>query len=168
MTPHSTSHLTREEFTDNLLGVSSLTVNAHLLGCTACADELERVKHGIAGFRDAAQGWSEQALLATESSATCVRSPRAQSRPAWILAMVAMILFVAGLLIYTRKETVASQSHPAVVATPTAGAAPSQAQLDQDNQLLSQVNVELSEAVPAPMQPLLVSESSATGSGAKK
>ena len=168
MTPHSTSHLTKEEFTDNLLGVSSLTVNAHLLGCPACADELERVKRGIAGFRDAAQGWSEQAVLATESSATRARTPRARSRPTWVLAMAAMILFIAGLLIYTRKEMVVSQSPPAAVSTPTTGAALSQAQLDQDNQLLTQVSVELSEAVPAPMQPLLVSESGTTGSGAKK
>ncbi len=29
------AHLTHEELTDNLLGVSSLTVNAHLLNCLA-------------------------------------------------------------------------------------------------------------------------------------
>jgi hypothetical protein len=44
----------------------------------------------------------------------------------------------------------------------------SQAQLDQDNQLLSQVSGELSEAVPAPMQPLLVSESSGSNSVTNK
>jgi len=43
-----------------------------------------------------------------------------------------------------------------------------QAQLDQDNQLLSQVSGELSEAVPAPMQPLLVSESSGSNSVTNK
>ena len=67
MTPHLTSHLTQKELTDQLLGVSSLTVNAHLLGCPACAEELERVKYSIAGFRDAAQGWGEHALRAAES-----------------------------------------------------------------------------------------------------
>jgi hypothetical protein len=168
MTPHLTSHLTKEEVTDHLLGVSSLTVNAHLLGCPACAEELERVKYSIAGFRDAAQGWGEHALRAAESRATGGRVRGAQSRPTWILAMAAMILFVAGLLIYTHREPAVSQSHPAVDSSPATGAALSQAQLDQDNQLLSQVSVELSEAVPSPMQPLLVSESSTPTSGAKK
>lgn len=168
MTPHLTSHLTKEELTDNLLGVSSLTVNAHLLGCPACAEELARVKGSIAGFRDAAHSWSERALMAAESSTARARNGEAQSRPTWMLAMAAMILLVAGWLIYTHKEPAVSQSHPAVVTAPTAGAALSQAQLDQDNQLLSQVSVELSEAVPAPMQPLLVSESGASVSGAKK
>jgi anti-sigma factor RsiW len=168
MTPHLTSHLTKEELTDNLLGVSSLTVNAHLLGCTACAEELARIKCGIAGFREAAQGWSEHAIVAAESSAVRSRTRGLRSRPTWILAMTALILFVARSLTYLHKEPAVSQSHPAVVSTPTAGAGLSQAQLDQDNQLLSQVNVELSEAVPAPMQPLLVSESGESISGAKK
>jgi anti-sigma factor RsiW len=169
MTPHLTSHLTKEELTDNLLGVSSLTVNAHLLGCPACAEELERIKSSIAGFREAAQGWSEHAMVAAAESGT-VRSRTAglRSRPTWILAMAALILFVAGSLTYLHKEPAVSQGRAVAVSTPTATAALSQAQLDQDNQLLSQVSVELSEAVPAPMQPLLVSESGASVSGAKK
>jgi len=41
-------------------------------------------------------------------------------------------------------------------------------QLDQDNALLSQVSRELSEGVPAPMQPLLVSGSGASSSVTNK
>ena len=68
MTP-LTSHLTKEELTDNLMGVSSLTVNAHLLECPACADELDRVKSSLAGFRDAAHSWSEHALVTVREAA---------------------------------------------------------------------------------------------------
>jgi predicted anti-sigma-YlaC factor YlaD len=163
----STAHLTQEELTDNLLGVSSLTVNAHLLSCPACASELEQVKNSIASFRGAAHDWSEDAL-ATQSARSS-SAGRAAAWPArWILAMATLVLFVAGSLTYLRQERTASQAHSAPVSTITASAGLSQAQLDQDNQLLSQVNGELSEAVPAPMQPLLVSESLGSGATTNK
>jgi hypothetical protein len=169
MTP-LTSHLSKEELTDNLLGVSSLTVNAHLLDCPTCADELDRVKRTLTGFREAAYNWSEHALVSTESSAARNWAHRERSRPTmWILAAAAaMILFIAGSIVYLHQEPTVSQSHPVVVSTPTRNAGLSQAQLDQDNQLLSQVSVELSEAVPAPMQPLLVSEASGSSANTNK
>ena len=169
MTP-LTSHLTKEELTDNLLGVSSLTVNAHLLDCPTCADELDRVKGSISGFRDAAHAWSEHALVASGEKLGTHWAHRERSRPTmWILAAAAaMILFIAGSIVYLHQEPTVSQSHPVVVSTPTRNAGLSQAQLDQDNQLLSQVSVELSEAVPAPMQPLLVSEASGSSANTNK
>jgi hypothetical protein len=164
------AHLTQEELTDKLLGNSSLTVNAHLLGCPACADELERVKRAIAGFRDAAHGWSDDALEAAENCASRARISAVRSRrTGWILAAAAaMILFIAGSVAYLHQEPAVSQAHPVVPSTPTSSIGLSQAQLDQDNQLLSQVSVELSEAVPAPMQPLLVSESSGSSATTNK
>ena len=164
------AHLTKEELTDKLLGISSLTVNAHLLGCPACADELESVKRTIAGFRDAAHGWSDDALEAAENRASRARISGVRSRrTVWTLAAAAaMILFIAGSVAYLHREPAVSQVHPVVLSTPTSNIGLSQAQLDQDNQLLSQVSVELSEAVPAPMQPLLVSESSGSSATTNK
>lgn len=168
MTP-LTSHLTKEELTDNLMGVSSLTVNAHLLDCPACADELEQVKRTFAGFRNAAHNWSEDALVSAESGAARHWAHSERSRPTmWILAAAAMILFIAGSVVYLHQEPTVGQRHPVEVSTPTTGVGLSQAQLDQDNQLLSQVSVELSEAVPAPMQPLLVSEASGSSATTSK
>lgn len=164
MSAHSTAHLTHEELTDNLLGVSSLTVNAHLLSCPACASELERVKNSIASFRSAAHAWSEDSLVAPESTRSSATGRAAVWPARWILATAALVLFAAGSLTYLQRERTASQTHSAQVSTATTSAGLSQAQLDQDNELLSQVNGELSEAVPAPIQPLLVSES--VGSGA--
>ena len=54
------AHLTHEELTDNLLGVSSITVNAHLLNCPACTRELDGMKTSITAFRDAAHAWNER------------------------------------------------------------------------------------------------------------
>jgi predicted anti-sigma-YlaC factor YlaD len=164
-----TAHLTKEEMTDNLLGVSSLTVNAHLLDCPACADELERVKRTLSGFRDAAHSWSEHAQVAEEIGAVRNLTYKERSRPTmWLLATAAMILLIAGSVVYLHQEPTVSQTHPVAVATPMTNAGLSQVQLDQDNQLLSQVSVELSEAVPAPMQPLLVSEASGSSATTNK
>src|SRR4029077_6371889 len=118
MTP-STSHLTKEELTDNPLGVSSLTVNAHLLGCPACADELERVKRTLAGFRDAAHGWSDHALESAENRASRARISGMRSRrTVWILAAAAaMILFIAGSVGYFARGPAVSPGDSAVVST---------------------------------------------------
>lgn len=169
MSASSTAHLTQEELTDNLSGVSSLTVNAHLLGCPACAQELDRLRSSVADFRVAAHSWSEDALLAADRNASRVRSASMKSRPAigWILAAaMALFILIAGSTAYLRQQRIAGQAHPVQTATPLSNSGPSQAQLDQDNALLSQVSSELSEAVPAPMQPLLVSESGASSAAA--
>ena len=168
MTP-LTSHLSKEELTDNLLGVSSLTVNVHLLDCPACAHELEQVKRTIGSFRDVAHSWSEHVLVTVENKAARTRVHRERPRPTrWILAAAAMMLFIAGSVVYVHREPTVSQTHAAVVSTSTTNVGLSEAQLDQDNQLLSQVSVELSEAVPAPMQPLLVAESSSSNATTNK
>jgi hypothetical protein len=154
-----TAHLTNEELTDNLLGVSSLTVNTHLLECTSCAQELQQLKGSMADFRGAALSWSEDAAVVERG--TPRRVPM-KSRPAagWILVAAAMVLFIAGATAYLHQNQIGDQTPSAQVSTPSGNPGVSQSQLDQDNQLLSQVSSELSEAVPAPMQPLLVSESS--------
>ena len=86
----------------------------------------------------------------------------------WILASAVLLLLVAGSLAYLHQERTTSQARSVEVSTPMVNAGLSQAQLDQDNELLSQVSGELSEAVPAPMQPLLVSESSGSNAVTNK
>lgn len=162
MNTPSTAHLTKEELTDKLLGVPSLTVNAHLLSCPACVNELEQVKNSIANFHTAAHAWSEHALMAAGRASRARTSPGGFWAARWIMVAAALLVFVAGSLSYLhQKQTNPAQS--VQVSTPAPSTGLSQAQLDQDNQLLSEVSGELSEAVPAPMQPLLVSESSGSG-----
>jgi hypothetical protein len=125
----------------------------------ACAQELDRLKFSRR-LSVAAHSWSESALATAERNASRARNVAMKSRPAmgWILATT-MVLFVliVGSTAYLRQQRIAGQAHPVQIATPLPNSGPSQAQLDQDNALLSQVSRELSEAVPAPMQPLLVS-----------
>lgn len=160
------AHLTQEELTDNLLGASSLTVNAHLLNCPACAGELRRLKASIADFRGAAQSWSETAALVEERGTQQVLRSPARSRFAsrWIL-VAALVLCIVGTTAYLRQQQILSQSHST---QPTTAPAVSQSQLDQDNLLMSQVSGELAEEVPAAMRPLLISESVASRSATTK
>ena len=162
------AHLTHEELTDTLMGASSLTVNAHLLECTACAHELERLKSSISSFRDAAHAWSEDNLVATKNDWERALNPTRWQAAKWILVAAALILFVAGSLTYLHEQRIAVLAKSAQVSASAANSALSQSQLsqsqiDQDNQLLSLVSGELAESVPGPMQPLLVSESAASG-----
>jgi hypothetical protein len=149
------AHLTHEELTDKLLGSSSLTVNAHLLSCPGCASELDQMKSSIAAFRDAAHAWSEGALAADRT----VPVVRTLPKWSWGTALAAAILFAAGFTFYLREHPTAKQDSSAQVAASVTKIAASQSQIEKDNELLSQVNSELAEAVPAPMQPLRLLES---------
>lgn len=162
------AHLTHEELTDKLMGASSLTVNAHLLECPACAGELDRLKGSISSFRDAAHAWSEDNLVATKSDRSGAQTPARWPVANWILVAAALILFAAGSTVYFYQQRIAGLAASAKVSTPAVNPGLSQAQLDQDNQLLSQVSVELGESVPSPMQPLLVSESATSGAVTSK
>lgn len=152
------AHLSHEELTDSLLGISSLTVNAHLLDCPVCANELDHLRNSIAAFRGAAHAWTANAVVGADRGRPLIQSLPKRSWPAagWVLAAAVMILFVAVSAFYWRDQKMPSRAHSTRV--PATVAADTRSQIDQDNQLLSQVDSEISEAVPAPMQPLLVSE----------
>ena len=162
------AHLSHEELTDNLLGVSSLTVNAHLLSCPACTDEVERMKTAIAEFRGAAHAWSENGLAADRSGIGVRAVPRRSSTASWVLAAAAIMLFATGFTLYVRDYQARRQPNSAQVALSVATIEASQSQIEKDNELLSQVNSELAEAVPAPMQPLRLLDSTASSASTTK
>jgi len=164
------AHLTHEELTDNLLGVASMTVNAHLLSCTACAKELEEMKNSITAFRDAAHAWNEDALAASRTVVIRSDHTRKSWSSNWVLATAAVLLFACGFVFYQWNHNASgsgsmAQSDMAMPAIAVKGTA---SQIEQDNELMSQVNSEIAEAVPAPMQPLQLSQSVASSSSAAK
>jgi hypothetical protein len=162
------AHLTHEELTDKLLGASSLTVNAHLLECPGCTNELERLKGSLSSFRDAAHAWSESNLSTVERNWERTERPTRWQAANWILVAAALLSFVAGSAVYLHVQRMAGISTSAKVSAPAVNAGLSKSQLDQDNELLSQVSGELAESVPAPMQPLLVSDSTTSGTVTSK
>ena len=164
------AHLTHEELTDNLLGVSSMTVNAHLLSCTACAKELAEMKNSITAFRDAAHAWNEDALAASRTVLIRADHTKKSWSAHWVLATAAVLLFASGFVFYQRNHNGSGSGSVAQsdMAMPTIAVEGSASQIEQDNELMSQVNSEIAEAVPAPMQPLQLSQSVASNSSAAK
>jgi predicted anti-sigma-YlaC factor YlaD len=143
------AHLTNEELTDRLLGDPSMTIEAHLLECADCRKELSHLKESIGLFRGAAQEWSENAAMVRRLSQREVK----WTMPRWAIAVVAMLLLVVLPGLYLRKYRPGRAKVSPVTTVTT------QTQIDEDNQLLSEVNSEISEGVPAPMQPLQLSYS---------
>jgi hypothetical protein len=178
------AHLTHEELTDNLLGVSSLTVNAHLMNCPTCTGELERMKRSISEFRGAAQAWSESPQRTANAFSVVHAAPKSSWRVGnWMLVAAVMVMFAAGLTFYMHNHQNPDRAAVVRVATavntvesplsqiekdPTQENQVEKAQLEKDNELLSQVDSEIAEAVPAPMQPLRLMESTAVSTSTGK
>lgn len=165
------AHLTHEELTDNLLGVSSLTINAHLLSCSGCVSELEKMKSSISAFRGAAHAWSENALAADRGVSVVPKLPQRSWTANWVL-VAASLMLLAALTFYLRDYQARNQTssvQPAATVTKIdAVQSQIESQLEKDNELLSQVDSELAEAVPAPMQPLGLLESSTSSTATTK
>ena len=158
------THLTSEELTDLLLGVHTYSMDSHLRVCSDCRRELEQMQESIQSFRSASHAWSEKAR-ASESRKLQLHSVRKPGivRP-WMFAVAAVALLVLVFGIYRMKQPQSEQAHSVTVTPASVAADLSQEQLAQDNELLSQINAEIAEDVPAPMQPLQVTASDAGSS----
>jgi hypothetical protein len=121
----------------------------HLRECAQCGAEIARLKSALGHFRESVRGWSEErseaALQRVRAAAPLRRGP-ARVWFRWpVLAAAALVLSVAPVY-----KTVHDRQRAA--------------QALADAQLLEQVEREVSETVPTPMEPLaqLVSWESAS------
>jgi predicted anti-sigma-YlaC factor YlaD len=147
-----TAHLTHEELTNRLLDEPSMTVDAHLHDCEQCRAEMNQIRTSLGLFRSAAHSWSERAAE-VDHNVIVVAPRRTRSWTAeWAVAAALLLFLVVLPMVYWQDHG----SHGKTASTP-AVVNNSQAQITQDNELLSAVNNEISEGVPAPMQPLRVS-----------
>lgn len=149
-------HLTHQELTDHLLGTRSATVEAHLASCSDCSKELYQFRESLGTFRAAVHNWSE-----AERPVQRHVFPVPRSFDWLLVGAMALVLLTFSLVFWgDRADTNnATNDLPATNLV----AQNSVDQIQQDNELLSNINQELSEGLPAPMQPLQVADSGTTG-----
>jgi len=149
-------HLTHQELTDHLLGTRSATVEAHLSTCTACSKELYQFRESLGTFRAAVHNWSE-----AERPVQRQVFPVPRSFDWLLVGSMALVLLTFSLVFWGDRPDTKVNVDPGP--TTNLVAQNSEAQIQQDNELLSNINQELSEGLPAPMQPLQVADSGTTG-----
>ncbi|HEY1678822.1 MAG TPA: hypothetical protein VGG04_13995 [Candidatus Sulfotelmatobacter sp.] len=159
------AHITHEEMTELLMGNRTSTLDSHLQACAECREELDRVKSSIGSFRTASHAWSESVAGETAETQPVISLPRARSYASWWrLAAVAAVLLIVFAAAYRMERKPAIDSTAKVTTPGAVIVQSSQDQIAQDNELLAQVNSEIAESVPSPMQPLQISTTSSTSS----
>jgi hypothetical protein len=82
----------------------------------------------------------------------------------WLLVgAMALVLLTFSLVFWGDRSDNSAQNPPPPIPQQGTVDNNSLAQIQQDNELLSNINQELSEGLPAPMQPLQVADSGTTG-----
>jgi anti-sigma factor RsiW len=136
-------HLQPEQMNDLLLGIVGSETAAHLGACPQCRSEVEAMRQTLGSFRSAAVGWSEGAAKQV-ALPSAHRARATWVRPAWVLATAAIVLAVTIPVSVWRGHG------------NKAAAADAQAQISRDNQLLADIESDVGETTPTPMQPLQV------------
>jgi hypothetical protein len=150
-------HLTDEQLTDHLSGVSLPAVNDHLAACEACRQEAASMRASFQVFHDASMEWSERRQHAAGSTPRLRRAVPAW-RPATVLAVACVALVAILLFGLLRRPVKTSPFTGGNVAVPAASDG-NTAELSQDNQLLAAIDKELDSADLSPRKMYGISES---------
>ncbi len=151
-------HLTDEQLTDHLLGVSFPAIDQHLAECEVCRKEVASMRSSFQFFDHASMAWSEQTRHAAGRTPSLRRAaPFWRPAAVWAAACVAVIaaLLLFGLL---RRPVKTSPLGGVSVAASDASDG-NTAELSQDNQLLAAIDKELDSADLSPQKMYGISES---------
>ena len=144
-----TEHLAAGRITECVGGGPGPEEQRHLLECAECRAEVARLRSTLGQFREAVRGWSgELGERARERARAAARRGPVRVWFRWpVLATAALALAIAVAPVY---KTVRDRQRAAEALA--------------DAQLLEQVDREVTESVPGPMEPLaqLVSWDSAS------
>ncbi|MGA7158924.1 MAG: hypothetical protein WBY53_18915 [Acidobacteriaceae bacterium] len=155
----NSNHLTSEEMDALLIESESRDDSEsrerweHLRACTACAEEFESLRAAVSDLRGAVVGSAE-----LHRRAAVMPAPAHRTRAAmWSLVAATALLCVAGPVVLHHKT-----AHVAVVVVPKAAV---QAPIS-DEQLMSDIQQDLSASVPQAMLPLTAKDASGSGTDA--
>jgi hypothetical protein len=145
-------HLTIEQMEALLSNPETQEGLQHLQVCGACAEEFESLRAVVSDLRAAVIGSSEVHRRVAVMPAPAQRTPRAM----WSLVAATVLLCVAVPMVLHQRP-----AHVAVVKAP----APQVQAAVSDEQLMSDVEQDLSSSVPQEMLPLTVKDASAGAAG---
>jgi len=131
-------HLSPEQIDGWIIGERTAEVEDHLQSCSACADEVARVAGPLTLFGSAVRSWGEERMGPMRVSRMAASAPVGWWRLG--LAFAAILLFIAVPVLRHRAAVIAAHTEAQTAA--------------QDERLLRQVEQEISQSVPAPMEPL--------------
>jgi hypothetical protein len=156
-------HLSEWDQQEYVLGQRTPDMVQHLAQCSTCQASIAQLEQGVTLFRNSALEWSARSLegrpFRTPAPLPSLRSSLA---PAWQWAVAAcLLLLLLPVYLYVRnarqQETIAHHTLPQTAPNATPNSAPNSAPNDapiNDDALLQQVDEEVSESVPASMEPL--------------
>jgi hypothetical protein len=150
-TMHNTDrHLTNEQFVTLL--VSPGAGHPHLRSCELCASQLEGLRSSIGDLRSASVAAAERHYRLAVLAQAARRRTHRRPRLAWAFTAVAALLVIA-IPFAAKLRTPVRQP---VAATPAAAPAANASNLSNlsDDQILNNVDSDLSASVPSPLLPL--------------
>lgn len=151
-------HLTNEQFVTLL--ISPGAGHPHLRSCDLCASQLEGLRSCIGDLRDASVVAAERHYRAAVRDQAARQRTHRHPRLAWAAMAAAAVLFI-GAPFASRLRT---PVHPPIAVANVAAPANPASNLS-DDQLLSNIDSDLSASVPSPLLPL---ESTSTTASTKE
>jgi hypothetical protein len=145
-------HLTDEQLTDHLSGVSLPAIDDHLAGCEVCRQEAATMRASLQLFQHASLEWSGR--IPNDAG---FRPTAPSWRPAAAWAVVCAALIAAVLLFGFLRRPL--QSSPSGNGAATVTRDSNTAELSEDNQFLSAIDKELDSADLSPQKMYGISES---------
>jgi hypothetical protein len=145
-------HLTVEQMEALLSNPETQERSQHLQVCGACEEEFESLRAVVSDLRAAVIASSEAHRRVAVMPAPAQRTPRAM----WSLVAATVLLCVAGPVVLHHKP-----AHVAMVRVP----APQVEAAVSDEQLMSDIQQDLSSSVPQEMLPLTTKDASTAAKG---
>jgi len=132
------SHLSKEQMSEWMLGDRSRQAEEHVRICAACRDELTRFEKTLTHFRRSVSQWS------AEHSHADARYQVSKTIPRLTLQKLSYAVAVLAFLVCATLSLVLSRRQPSL---PEAALG--------DSALMKQVDQAVSRTVPGPMEPLM-------------
>ena len=132
------SHLSKEQMSEWMLGHRSCQAEEHVRICAACRNELTRFETTLTHFRDSVRQWS------AEHSHVDTRYQVSKTIPRLTRQKLSYAVAVLAFLFCATLSLVLSRRQPSLPETALA-----------DSALMKQVDQAVSRTVPGPMEPLM-------------